>query len=106
MDSKFYVSLAAAKLLKEKGYNEMTDCSIDEDGNFCTTQDLLTNGIFHQKVGVLYDKDENGHTRCANCYHNHGGDKCNAVRSYTSYTYIGLVCGKTEQTIESATIIY
>lgn len=54
----------------------------------------------------VYDKDENGHTRCANCYHNHGGDKCNAVRSYTSYTYIGLVCGKTEQTIESATIIY
>lgn len=32
---------------------------LDEDGNFCTTQDLLTNGIFHQKVGVLYDKDEN-----------------------------------------------
>ena len=54
----------------------------------------------------VYDKDENGHTRCANCHHNHGGDTCDAVRSYTSYTYIGLVCGKTEQTIESATIIY
>lgn len=54
----------------------------------------------------IYDKDENGHTRCANCYHNHGGNTCNAVRSYTTYTYIGLICGKTEQTIESATIIY
>jgi hypothetical protein len=38
MDSKFYVSLEAAKLLKEKGYNEMTDCSIDEDGNFWNEQ--------------------------------------------------------------------
>lgn len=38
MDSKFYVSLDAAKLLKEKGYNEMTDCSIDEDGNFWNEQ--------------------------------------------------------------------
>ena len=53
----------------------------------------------------IYDKDENGHSRCANCYHNHSGT-CNAVKSYTSYTYIGLVCGKTEQTIESATIRY
>lgn len=32
---------------------------LDEDGNFCTTQDLLTNGIFHQKVGILYDNDGN-----------------------------------------------
>lgn len=38
MDKKFYVSLEAAKLLKEKGYNEMTDCSIDEDGNFWNEQ--------------------------------------------------------------------
>lgn len=38
MDRKFYVSLEAAKLLKEKGYNEMTDCSIDEDGNFWNEQ--------------------------------------------------------------------
>ena len=53
-----------------------------------------------------YDKDENGHTRCANCYHNHGGDTCDAVRGYQPYTYIGLVCGKTEATIESATIVY
>lgn len=53
-----------------------------------------------------YDKDENGHTRCANCYHNHGGDRCDAVRGYEPYNYIGLVCGKTEQTIESATIVY
>lgn len=43
---------------------------------------------------------------CANCYHNHGSSKCNAVKSYTQYEYIGLKCGKTEQTIESATIIY
>lgn len=32
MDSKFYVSLEAARLLKEKGYNEETDLVTDEDG--------------------------------------------------------------------------
>lgn len=32
MDSKFYVSLEAARLLKEKGYNEETDCTIDYNG--------------------------------------------------------------------------
>lgn len=47
-----------------------------------------------------------GHSTCANCYHNHGGDECDAVKGYEPYTYIGLVCGKTEQTIESATIVY
>ena len=33
MDSKFYVSLEAARLLKEKGYNEECDCAIDEDSD-------------------------------------------------------------------------
>ena len=46
-----------------------------------------------------------GHATCGNCYHNHSGT-CNAVKSYTQYEYIGLICGKTEQTIEAATIIY
>ena len=32
MDKKFYISLEAAKLLKEKGYNEETDCTIDYNG--------------------------------------------------------------------------
>jgi hypothetical protein len=31
MDSKFYVSLEAARLLKEKGYNEETDYVIDDE---------------------------------------------------------------------------
>ena len=33
MDSKFYISYKAAKLLKEKGYNEECDCAIDEDSD-------------------------------------------------------------------------
>lgn len=33
MDKKFYVSLEAARLLKEKGYNEECDCVIDDDGD-------------------------------------------------------------------------
>ena len=32
MDKKFYISLEAAKVLKEKGYNEETDCTIDYNG--------------------------------------------------------------------------
>lgn len=32
MESKFYVSLEAARLLKEKGYDEKTDFFIDEYG--------------------------------------------------------------------------
>lgn len=32
MDRKFYVSLEAARLLKEKGYDEKTDFFIDEYG--------------------------------------------------------------------------
>ncbi len=53
----------------------------------------------------IYSVDEYGSTRCANCYHNHSGE-CNAVESYNQYTYIGLICGKTTDTIESATIVY
>lgn len=33
MNNKFYASLEVAKLLKEKGYNEETDCVIDDDGD-------------------------------------------------------------------------
>lgn len=47
-----------------------------------------------------------GHSTCANCWHNHGVNKCGATISNQTYEYIGLVCGKTEETIESATIIY
>jgi hypothetical protein len=32
MDNKFYVSLEAARLLKEKGYNEETEYTIDNNG--------------------------------------------------------------------------
>ena len=49
--------------------------------------------------------NDNGHPYCANCYHNHDG-KCQGTVSYTQYTYIGLNCGKTEETIESVTIVY
>lgn len=45
MDNKFYVSYEAARLLKEKGYNEECDCVIDDDGEIfddkcCLNQDL------------------------------------------------------------------
>ena len=33
MNRKFHVSLEAARLLKEKGYNEECDCVIDDDGD-------------------------------------------------------------------------
>lgn len=38
MDNKFYVSYEAAKLLKEKGYNEECECAIDEDGDIYTCE--------------------------------------------------------------------
>lgn len=46
MDSKFYVSLEAAKLLKEKGYDKECDYVIDDDGDilldeYHMNQDLL-----------------------------------------------------------------
>lgn len=47
-----------------------------------------------------------GIASCANCKHNHPGETCSGTKGYESYTYTGLVCGKTEQTIESATIVY
>lgn len=47
-----------------------------------------------------------GISSCANCKHNHPGERCSYTSGYEPYTYIGLVCGKTEETIESATIIY
>lgn len=42
----------------------------------------------------------NGHSTCANCYHNHGGDKCDAVRSSSVAYKIGLTCGKSTSTID------
>ena len=47
-----------------------------------------------------------GIASCGNCGHNHPDGTCRGNKGYESYTYIGLVCGKTEQTIESATIVY
>ena len=47
-----------------------------------------------------------GGPTCANCWHNHGSNKCGATVSNQEYEYLGYVCGKTEETIESATIIY
>lgn len=46
---------------------------------------------------------------CDNCHHAygmHGSGYCTGIVSNNAYTYIGLVCGKTTDTIESATIIY
>ena len=43
---------------------------------------------------------------CEFCHHYHAGRTCDLPKGYESYSYIGLVCGKTEQTIESATIVY
>lgn len=47
-----------------------------------------------------------GHATCGNCWHNHGGGTCNYATSTEQYTYIGLICNKTTETIESATIHY
>jgi hypothetical protein len=38
MESKFYVSFEAARLLKEKGYNEECYCAIDEDSDIHTCE--------------------------------------------------------------------
>ena len=46
---------------------------------------------------------------CDNCHHAygmHGSGYCTGIVDHEPYTYIGLVCGKTTDTIESATIIY
>lgn len=43
---------------------------------------------------------------CAYCFHNHPGVVCTAKEAAGVENYIGLVCNKTEQTIESATIVY
>jgi hypothetical protein len=45
MDSKFYVSLEAARLLKEKGYNEETDYSIDEDNCMMDSRYVLNKDL-------------------------------------------------------------
>lgn len=45
MDSKFYVSLEAAKLLKEKGYNEATDYIIDEDNCMLDSHYMLNEDL-------------------------------------------------------------
>lgn len=46
---------------------------------------------------------------CDNCHHAfgmHGSGYCTGIVNNKPYTYIGLVCGKTTDTIESATIVY
>lgn len=45
MELKFYISLRAARLLKENGYNEETDHFIDDDGDifedkYCMNENL------------------------------------------------------------------
>ena len=45
MNSKFYVSLEAARLLKEKGYNEATDYSIDEDNCMMDSRYVLNKDL-------------------------------------------------------------
>lgn len=46
MESKFYVSREAARLLREIGYNEETDCVIDiEDGCIYTRRYLYENSF-------------------------------------------------------------
>lgn len=46
---------------------------------------------------------------CDNCHHAFGMHEdgyCTGIVNNEPYTYIGLVCGKTTETIESATIVY
>ena len=45
MDSKFYVSFEAARLLKEKGYNEETDYIIDEDNCMMNSHYILNEDL-------------------------------------------------------------
>lgn len=45
MDSKFYISYKAAKLLKEKGYNEECDTTIDDDGDLFKEKYLLNQDL-------------------------------------------------------------
>ena len=45
MDSKFYISYAAARLLKEKGYNKETDYIIDEDNCIMNSHYMLNEDL-------------------------------------------------------------
>lgn len=45
MDNKFYVSYEAARLLKEKGYNEECDTTIDDDGELFDEKYLLNQDL-------------------------------------------------------------
>lgn len=45
MNSKFYVSLEAARMLKEKGYNEECDTTIDDDGELFDEKYLLNQDL-------------------------------------------------------------
>ena len=45
MNSKFYVSYEAARLLKEKGYNEECDTTIDDDGELFDEKYLLNQDL-------------------------------------------------------------
>lgn len=104
-----------------KGYTQGVADSIDK-GNIVYTYHQHTQkdgecygkvtGIRPKKCGcsVYIFTDELpgyvGIPGCATCKHNHPTGVCEADSGYEKYTYTGLVCGKTEETIESATIIY
>ena len=45
MDNKFYISLEAARLLKEKGYNEECDTIIDDEGELFDEKYLLNQDL-------------------------------------------------------------
>jgi hypothetical protein len=57
MNSKYYVSLEAARLLKEKGYNEATDYIIDEDNCMMDSRFLL-NGELPEYICSCPTKSE------------------------------------------------
>ena len=83
-------------------------------GNNSTTggcYGMLT-GVKYRKCGCstyAYKDDYpgfEGRPLCAYCFHPHPGVVCNMELAVGTETYIGLICQKTEQTIESATIVY
>lgn len=52
MDSKFYISLEAARLLKEKGYDEKVEYMYDD--NILTSIDVLTNSQIDRYYRNMY----------------------------------------------------
>ena len=58
MDSKFYVSLEAARLLKEKGYNEVVESYYDTLGELNEVRSIFQNSVadnsFLHRFGDYY----------------------------------------------------